>query len=325
MRKLVSLLLLTLLLWGGVSPLAAQNNVLTTIETLTVDLWPDFDQAAVLVLITGTLSAPGTVTVPIPADADFHVLARIDGTGTMRDDLGTPQINNGQLTFSTPDVRFRIEYYIPYTQSGRERTFAFNWQAPLAVTQFLVSVQQPAAATTLTIDPPAAGQVLGQDDGLTYHNLTVQTVPAGQLATVRVTYTMSADTLTSDSLPATSPLLPGNSAAPAATPVNTTGTTETAVATNLPTWVLFVAALGIILIVAVVVWQFSTPRSGTAAHLKSNRSRKPQPQNRPHRAAAKPTASAALGSAVKTKFCHECGEPLQPSDRFCRQCGTAVR
>lgn len=45
----------------------------TTIDSLTIEFWPDYDRASVLVLLTGALPAdttlPATVTLPIPETA----------------------------------------------------------------------------------------------------------------------------------------------------------------------------------------------------------------------------------------------------------------
>jgi len=90
----------------------------TTIDTLVVDLWPDYDRASVLVLLTGTLSAdtklPATVIFPVPATAQLNAVARIDSSdGVMKDDILSGPAPGG-FRFTTPDLRFRVEYYLPY-------------------------------------------------------------------------------------------------------------------------------------------------------------------------------------------------------------------
>jgi len=83
----------------------------TAIDSLTVELWPDYDRASVLVLLTGALPAdttlPATVTLPIPETAQLHAVARIDSSdGQMKDDISSSSVPDG-LSFITPDLRFR--------------------------------------------------------------------------------------------------------------------------------------------------------------------------------------------------------------------------
>jgi hypothetical protein len=76
----------------------------TAIDTLIVDLWPDYDRASVLVLLTGTLSAdtklPATVIFPVPVTAQLNAVARIDSSdGVMKDDIlsARPPADSGSL------------------------------------------------------------------------------------------------------------------------------------------------------------------------------------------------------------------------------------
>lgn len=305
-RSFILIFLITL--FFSAAPLQAQAPV-STIDVLTVDLWPDFDQEAVLVLLTGTLPNPGTVTIPLPPDADFHVLARIDDQGTMFDDLEAPTISNGMMTFDTPDMRFRIEYYMPYTSSGNQRSFTYTWQAAISVDQFSVTVQQPAAAISLTTNPSASGQAQNQDDGLIYHNLPLQTIAAGQLVTVQVNYTMSSNTLTVVSNP---PITTNNSA--------TTGSVATD--NRLSTWAYVLGGVGLLFIAVAVTWQIATRSASTA------KSSKQKPQiKRPSKSTPSKPAPARKAAPIQAEstFCHECGTPSQPNDQFCRSCGTKLK
>src|SRR5690606_32387587 len=64
-RAIVLLLLLSL---GLAGPVQAQEEV-ERLEQLVVDIWPDYDRAAVLILLTGRLPAatslPAMVTIPV--------------------------------------------------------------------------------------------------------------------------------------------------------------------------------------------------------------------------------------------------------------------
>ena len=66
--------------------LSAQQPA-TVLEFLEVELWPDFDQPALLVLLSGALPAdaplPATITIPLPEAATINAVARIDAQGAL--------------------------------------------------------------------------------------------------------------------------------------------------------------------------------------------------------------------------------------------------
>jgi hypothetical protein len=290
----------------------AQNTSASVIDVLEVQFWPDYDQRSLLVLLTGTLATSGTVSVPFPEDADFLVLARIDSTNTMIDDIGQPIIENGIATFTlpAPDVQFRLEYYVPYTANGNTRSFAYTWQADIPVNQFVMRVQRPAAATSLTTVPAAAEPFLSQNDGLLYYELPVQAVAAGQPLTLQVNYTMGEDVLSVSTLAANPVLADGAGQNTAVAP---------AVSIN---WGLLLGGIALVLTTGAVTWLLATQQT-------SKKARKPTPR-RPAKAA--PTSASANkklptspASPLRRRFCHECGEAAQPNDRFCRNCGTTLR
>jgi len=286
----------------------AQAQTAVTLTSLKVELWPDYDKEAVLVLLTGTLPAdtplPATITLPLPDGADFNVVARITPDNVMTDEGITPQVEDNQVTFTMPESRFRVEYYQPYTANGNERDFTFSWQSDIAVEQISVIIQQPLAATGMTTIP-AAASVGEEDDGLTYHVLSDQSVAAGDTYNVEINYTMSLPQLTTSfSTPDTEatalPFLD-------ATPVEEPGFN----------WGLLLIVLGVLIVVATAVWYFlgrQSTRSRRPARPKPNRT-KPAPK----------TTKAQAASPGKANFCHQCGEPLQAEDKFCRSCGTAVK
>lgn len=276
----------------------AQNPV-TALQFLSIDLWPDYDQANVLALLTGTLppdtSLPATVTLPLPEGAQINAVARITADNTMIDDIEY-EAGAEELTLTTPDLRFRVEYYFPYTATESQRAFTYTWLADLPVEQLEIRVQQPAAAGSLLVEPTAVEVAESPRDGLTYYTLPTQTVPAGQPYSVSVSYTMNTPQLTIERQGNTP-----NTAESSQPP------TPSAPATNFdPNWPLVLAGLGVVLIVAVLTWQVATRRPVTA------RPRKPRP--------ARPEKQRAVAN-----YCHSCGQPAQKGDRFCRHCGTALK
>jgi hypothetical protein len=294
MKRTVFIGLLLLLLLPQVG--LAQTTP-SAIERLQIALWPDYDRASVLVLLTGEFPAdtalPTTATIPLPENADFNVVARIDAAdGNMKDDIEF-STDGDQLTFTTPDLRFRIEYYMPYDADDTQRSFEFSWSSALAVNQLQLDVQQPRSAGGLLTEP-AATNVFTGDDGFIYHSLPVQNVAAGEPVSVRVDYTMD------------SPLLSTERTGPQITDVQTTGFDTASNPASEPNWPLIVGiGAGLLLIAIAITWRVAAGRG-------SSRPRKPRPVR-------------AEGSSSSVRYCHICGQPIHSGDKFCRECGTPVK
>jgi len=287
-----------------------------SLAELAVDIWPDFDRPEVLILFTGRVAAdiplPATVTLPLPPEAELNAVARITNDNLMVDDIEfTPGADS--VTLVTPDARFRVEFYMPYEQDGDERQFTYRWLATdLNVAQLIATIQEPAAADSMTVTPEAETISIGSD-GLTYHNMAPLAVPAGEPYSVAVTYTADSDLLTESVLQVDEP--------PPAIVEPPAG--EESAAIN---WPLILAVVGGVLVVAVVGWQVLSRRQTRPA------ARKPRPgtrgKTRKQTGKGKKPAGSSMAPAAdtgKVNFCHQCGERAQSGDKFCRNCGTALK
>ena len=266
----------------------------TTIDSLTIELWPDYDRASVLVLLTGALPAdtrlPATVTLPIPETAQVNAVARIDSSdGKMKDDISYNPVPDG-ISFITPDVRFRLEYYLPYTMNNNQRTFSFSWIASISVNKFKLKVQRPFFASQLATEPVSIN-VFSGEDGLTYYTFPEQVVPAGQSFSVRVDYTMSTDQLSVEHL------------AQAGTGVQEPGLPPTAKTGADVNWPLLAVVAGGLIIVMVFVWKIAIRRAET---------KRPKPRN------------TTAKKESYSKFCSNCDNPVDTDDKFCGKCGASL-
>jgi hypothetical protein len=284
-----------MLFFALILPAAGQTQVkATAIDSLTIELWPDYDRASVLVLLTGALPAdttlPATVTLPIPETAHLNAVARIDSSdGKMKDDISSSPVPDG-LSFITPDLRFRLEYYLPYAVNKNQRTFSFSWLASISVNKFKLKIQRPLFASQLTTEP-ASINVFSGEDGLTYYTFPEQAVPAGQLFSIRAKYTMSTDQLSVERLaqPSTDVQKPGLPS------IEKTGTDVN--------WPLFaVVAVGLI-IVMVFVWKIAIRRAESKRPITHN---------------------AAAKKESYSKFCSNCDNPVDGDDKFCSNCGAGL-
>ena len=133
MTRTLSLLLL--LLFTAVIPVTAQEEA-TQLDQMVVELWPDYDRPAMLVLLTGTLPAtvalPATVNIPLPDDADIFAIARFTDEDVLVSDVESTAAD-GRLTLTTAGRTFRVEYYAPYTRDGSETAYRFEWQSDLTI------------------------------------------------------------------------------------------------------------------------------------------------------------------------------------------------
>jgi len=270
----------------------AQNEI-SVIDSLTIDLWPDYDRPSVLVLLTGRLPDdtrfPATVTVPLAKNAQLNAVARIDGRdGIMKDDISSIPGPSDMLMFITPDLQFRVEYYIPYTVNGNQRLFDYAWLADIAVNNLQLKIQQPKAATSFDVKPAAIDIVTG-GDGLTYHAFSPRAVLAGQSFSVHLEYEMTTTRLSANMLP------------PARAESQVTGElsrSDTGPRTN---WAILAIIAGSLFIITGVVWLLASRRNQMEPYKPHSQKPRKQPRD---------------------KFCRDCGEPVDKADKWCGQCGT---
>jgi hypothetical protein len=284
-----------IVLFTLIMPVAGYTQGKTTaIESLAVELWPDYDRASVLVLLTGALPAdttlPATVTLPIPETAQLNAVARIDSSdGQMKDDISSSPVPDG-LRFITPDLRFRLEYYLPYTVNNNQRTFNFSWLAAISVNKFQLKVQRPLFASQLTTEPVSIN-IFSGEDGFTYYAFSEQVVPAGQSFSVRVDYTMTTDQLSVESL------------TPPSTRAQEPGLPSTAKTGADVNWLLLAVVAGGIIILIVFVWKIATRRTESKRPITHN---------------------AEAKKESYSKFCSNCDNPADIDDRFCSKCGASL-
>lgn len=299
-KRIISLLFLVIFLVAP-AQLSAQSTT-NEIESLGIEFWPDYDQTAVLVLLTGFLSAdtalPVTLTVSLPENADLNAVAHITADNVLTDQGIEYEIENNELTFTSPSAGFRIEFYLPYQAEGLNRAFSYTWQNNnTAVNDLRILIQEPLSATSLSTVPSASASP--GNDGLTYHTIPSQNIAAGELFTIDVNYVMSSSTLTSELLsPTTNTSTESQSTPLTATPIESN---------NDVNWPLLLGGLGLFLIIVAAVWQVATRRATVQRPVKPKR------------------RQAAGSSTTRAKFCRQCGNKLNPNDKFCRDCGTAVK
>ena len=308
--------LLILALSLGARPAHAQGTII--LSTLTIELWPEFDKPATLVILKGTLAA----SVPLPAQLTLHIPAASGGPSAVAAPDASGQLLNTQYTttpsgdttainLTTDFPAFHIEYYDPaLTITGDARDYVFQWTADYAVSAATVRVQEPVDARDLSAEPVVTS-VGTADFGLNYYTASLGALSAGESISIRLRYSKSTSTLSSE-------VVSQNTPVPLATPA----VTEPLSSRLSLTPILLAAAGGVgLLLIGFGVWSFVRNRREMETEQPRRRRRHAASDGDEPPAALSPRPEA-LTSA---QFCTQCGQPLLTGDRFCRNCGTPVR
>ncbi|MFN2138623.1 MAG: hypothetical protein ACK2UK_21885 [Candidatus Promineifilaceae bacterium] len=189
---------------------AAQTGVID-LQHAWLDLWPDYDEPSVLIMLTGELPPdtplPAAVTIPLPSSAAINAVAEASSSGLASIPYET---GPGEVRFLTTTSRFRVEYYDPYQTDGDKRAYRFDWPAPFTIGELGVRLQVPAAASNFESDPAPVQTLVEPSDGLTYFDLPSTASPAGTPLSLSLSYRNESDELTADRPGDTPPALPDN-------------------------------------------------------------------------------------------------------------------
>jgi len=287
-----------ILLIAGSSQGSAQGAT-APIDHLEVDLWPEFDQPAMLVIYRFELAAdtplPARIALPVPAaSAPPHAVAWQDADGGLFDAAFTSErAGDWQIIeIELPESRSgQLEYYADLDFAGTTRSFLFEWPIGFELGGMSYKVQEPVAATELVVSPAPDGEGQG-DYGLNYLTAELGPQSVGDAPVISVTYQKANPSLSFESL---QPL--GQISAPVDVQADSP---------NILPWLL--GAAGILLL-------------GGGSYYFASR-RRPAPQRVPRRRGKRSTDVELEASTV---YCHNCGAAAGISDVYCRQCGTQLR
>ena len=270
------------------------------LTSVNVEIWPEYDQAAVLVIYRISMASattfPTTLNLRVPARAEVYAVAVIDSTSGLLNAAYDRTVSGDWATLKimakSSDVQ--VEYYDTLDKTGTARHIVYQWAGDYAVDGFTVNLQQPLGATNLVTAPPLNNNGIGQD-GLTYFGSLSAPLLAGQSYTLTVDYQKATDDLSTTGLPV-QPAEPITPSTPGR--VNSSAT--------LP-WIL--AGVGVALIVF---------GGATAFYMwRKNQHGSPSPRKRHVRILEDDGADAI--------YCSQCGKRAQAGDVFCRTCGTRLQ
>ncbi|HTX90898.1 MAG TPA: zinc ribbon domain-containing protein [Anaerolineales bacterium] len=295
------LMLVVLFLSIVFAPFSAGAQSSLHLKSASVDIWPEYDQPAVLVIYHLTLAEgtplPAVLTIHVPSRAEVSAVAFQDNNGSLLNAQydRTVQGSWATLAITTDSLLVQVEYYDALDKTGTQRHIVFEWTGDYSSDSFEVNFLEPTGAFDVNLNPGPQSSSQGQE-GLINDHIVAGSLSAGQDYTLTIDYKRLTDTLGIAGLPVQ----------PASTPVAASTGQQSAVGV-LP-WVL--GGLGILLIFA-GVFGFVMWRRGS----KVKRVRR-------HR-----TAAAAAGDLQDEDliYCQQCGKRAETGDIFCRTCGTRLR
>jgi hypothetical protein len=274
------------------------------LDTLVIDLWPEYDRPSVLVIykavISPDVSLPTEIKFRIPIEAGKpYVVAVGPDAATVADVVYETQVMGDWLEVSfiatTPAIQF--EYYDPgLSIEGVQRTFEYIWPGDHAVDSLDLRVQHPLGATDVSITPNM-GKVIQDSDGFLYSVIEVGSLEQDSHFEIGISYRKESQVLSIESLqiqpsatiiPATSSLLDLEQ-----------------------WWVWLLVVLAVVLIAGGGYWYWRLGREET-----------PSKDRRRRRASRQETSEIFQEGAI---YCHQCGKRAESGDRYCRSCGTRLR
>ena len=295
MRKIITMVLLSMLF---LVPFHVKALGDIHIGSLDVDIWPEYDQPAVLMIYRITLAPdttlPASLSIHIPSNARINAVAVVDPSAGL---LNIPYDTTieGQwsaLVVTTDSLQVQIEYYVALEKNATTRHITFEWGGDYSVDKLVVNFLRPFGAENVSISQAPVETSPGQD-GLTNYRVQAASLPADKTYSLTIDYQRNTDDLSISSLPVQAVSTPGPDT-PGRVSINSV----------LP-WVL--AGIGFILIVAGIVgfifWQHGGQPTGKDKRHKTHHEQHEE----------------------DFRYCHQCGNRAQPGDVFCRTCGTRLK
>lgn len=169
----------------------------TKVQFMNVEIWPEYDDPRVLVIYSGALepglATPRDFSFLVPTGAEIHMAGAIDeNRAHIHGLLETRSRGDGltEVSYSLPNPNFYMEFYYDPLGDGELRDFSYPLVSPFPISQLRVSVQHPRRADGFAV-APGATQAIQDDQGFSYHVITLDSLAAGESRAVSVRYRKS--------------------------------------------------------------------------------------------------------------------------------------
>jgi hypothetical protein len=189
------LFLLPLLLAGLLIPIVTTAQGQSSISSLEIAIWPEYDRPAALVIYQVSLPenvvTPAVVTIPIPADAgEPHAVAAWYPDGALDDNVtwtANPQGDQMLIEVTTVTSGIWLEFYDEITVTGDKRSYEHTWASDFPVESLIFDVMHPVGAHDLLISP--SGDEHSGSDGIPRTRLSLGSRDAGEAFSIELSYT----------------------------------------------------------------------------------------------------------------------------------------
>lgn len=296
-----------ILVLGALALLTLGRPALTSAQgpdkltSLTINVWPEFDDPRVLVQYDGQLAAkdgyPRDVSVYVPATAAVAATAYADESQQLlnTDPPTIKDASNGLklVTIKLPKPNFHIEYYDDAIKGAPDKTLDFTYTAFQPADQVSFKIQQPLKAEKFTTAPAAALVSEGMHD-FKYHIFNYPGIAANQALKVQVSYTKT------DPNPSIQNVVPPATSEQPVT--DTAAATDTALGLSTQQLAILLGAAVVLALGLLALWMWFTRRQ-------------------PRLALAGLSSGNSKGDRATGGFCGQCGSALHAGDHFCPKCG----
>jgi hypothetical protein len=196
-RGMLILLLTAITLFATSGSSVAQ--AILRLEQLQVDLWPEYDQPAMLVIYRGRLAddvdLPATLTLHLPARVKRpNAVAYNDGSGNLLNATYSTR-DEGEwvaVTLETPTPDFQLEFYDSLARKDELRSYTFVWPGDYAVGQFSFFLLPPPGAEDIRTEPALTLVQQLDTDTLGLGGVLDSKLAVGQAVQLTVSYDGSA-------------------------------------------------------------------------------------------------------------------------------------
>jgi len=195
-----ALLLVSFLL--AVDVLPAWSEEAARLENLTIALWPEYDQSAVLVTYRAQLAAdvvlPAQIALPIPTYVGMpHAVAKRGVDGNLYVAASTLEVEGdwSKVIVMTDSPVIQLEYYAPILATAAVRNFSFHWPGGLEIASLQFEVLQPRYATNFVVMPSPTNEYM-TNLGVMVHQAGLGALSSAQDATITLSYSNPSERLT---------------------------------------------------------------------------------------------------------------------------------
>lgn len=293
-------LIFTLLFALIVFPSTAGAQGGTKLEAINIELWSEFDRPSMLVInefvVAQDTPLPAKVTMRFPKEGNLIAVASESNGRLFNSDFEGPVEREDWQTITVNVQSYdphRIEYYQPLTREGNQRLFKYQWFGDYYVKQFNLNMLVPADSTNLVTTPPLSNTEISANNLHLTGTVSRSGMKMGQSFEFDLNYERTSDALANPDQ---------NTQAQPSEPIGPD--TPGRVSVDRLPWLIGGMGLALIIIALWVYW-----RSTQSSEQKPRRRRVPPAQE----------------AKDEQIYCHECGTRANPSDRFCRTCGSRLR